>query len=195
LTFGWEIFLELAGGHKAELKRLMADFAQLSRKFFTAVAMTDVTHCVCHDDVCMARGAVCSPAWMREFVYPYYEEFWSLMKAQGIIVIFMTDGNMEGIADDIFACGADGIISEPFADYEAIAQRHPDKFYAGDGDNRVLCSGDRNAIERMTKRMCDLGHRYPGYMMCIGNHIPWNVPAESVKWYFEFSDKYGWLNR
>ena len=23
----------------------------------------------------MARGPVCSPAWLREFIYPYYEEF------------------------------------------------------------------------------------------------------------------------
>jgi hypothetical protein len=193
LTFGWEVFLELAGGHKAELKRLMADFACLSRKFFQAVALTDVNHCVCHDDICMARGPVCSPDWLREFVFPYYEEFWSLMKAQGIIVIFMTDGNPELIADDIFACGADGLISEPFADYEAIARKHPNKMLAGDGDNRILMSRDREAVERMTRRMCDLGHRYPGYFMCVGNHIPWNVPPEAVKWYFEFSAEYGQL--
>jgi hypothetical protein len=193
LTFGWEIFLELAGGYKAEMRRLMADFACLSRKFFQAVALTDVNHCVCHDDVCMARGPVCSPAWMREFIYPYYEEFFGEMRACGIKVIFMTDGNPERIADDIFACGADGLISEPFCDYGAIADRHPDKMLAGDGDNRILQTNDRAAIERMTRRMCELGRRQPGYFMCVGNHIPWNVPAEAVRWYFACSDRYGWL--
>jgi len=193
LTFGWEIFLELAGGHKAELKRLMADFAVLSRKYFEAVSLTDVNHCVCHDDICMARGAVCSPAWMREFVYPYYEEFWGMMKASGIKIIFMTDGNPEAIVADIFACGADGLISEPFCDYSEINRKHPNKILAGDGDNRILQSRDREAIRQMTRRMCELGRECPGYFMCIGNHIPWNVPAESVKWYFEFSEEYGWL--
>jgi hypothetical protein len=193
LTFGWEIFLELAGGHKAELKRLMRDFACLSRKYFTAVSLTDVNYCVCHDDICMARGPVCSPAWMHEFVYPYYEEFWATMKASGIKVIFMTDGNCEPIADEIFACGAAGIISEPFADYEAIWRKHPDAILAGQGDNRILQSNDRNAIEQMTKKMCDLGRRCPGYFLCIGNHIPWNVPGEAVKWYFDCSEKYGQL--
>lgn len=193
LTFGWEIFLEIAGGHKAELKRLMADWAVLSRKYFTAVSLTDVNHCVCHDDICMARGAVCSPAWMHEFVYPYYEEFWGLMKAQGIRVIFMTDGNCADIADDIFACGADGIISEPFADYDEIARKHPDAILAGQGDNRILQSNDRDAIEKMTKHMCELGKRCPGYFMCVGNHIPWNVPGEAVKWYMECSERYGQL--
>jgi hypothetical protein len=194
LTFGWEIFLELAGGHKAELKRLMADFAVLSRKYFTAVSLTDVVYCVCHDDVCLARGPVCSPAWMREFVYPYYEEFWGLMRAQGIMVIFMTDGNPEAIAGDIFACGADGLISEPFADYDAIGRKHPDKMLAGDGDNRILMSRDRDAVERMTRRMCELGRRYPRYFMCVGNHIPWNIPPDAVKWYFELSERYGRLD-
>jgi len=193
LTFGWEIFLELAGGYKAELKRLMRDFSELSRKYFTAVSLTDVTHCVCHDDICMARGPVCSPAWMHEFVYPYYEEFWSLMKAQGIKIIFMTDGNPEAIAAEVFACGADGLISEPFCDYSEINRQHPNKMLAGDGDNRILQSHDREAIRTMTQRMCQLGRECPGYFMCIGNHIPWNVPAESVKWYFEFSEEYGTL--
>ncbi|MGD9519131.1 MAG: uroporphyrinogen decarboxylase family protein [Armatimonadota bacterium] len=193
LTFGWEIFLELAGAHKAEMKRLLADFACLSRKVFQAAALTDINYFVCHDDICMARGPVCSPAWLREFIYPYYEEFFGYMKEVGIIVIFMTDGNPDLIADDVFACGADGLISEPFGNYEALARRYPDKMLAGDGDNRVLMSRDRDAIERMTRRMCELGRRQPRYLMCIGNHIPWNVPPEAVKWYFEFSDKYGRL--
>jgi len=193
LTFGWEVFLELAGAHKVELKRLLADFACLSRKWFSAACLTDINHIVCHDDICMARGPVCSPAWLREFIYPYYEEFFTMMRAEGIIVIFMTDGNPELVADDVFACGADGLISEPFCDYAAIADRHPDKMLAGDGDNRILMSGDPDAIERMTKRMCNLGRRQPGYFCCIGNHIPWNVPPESIRLYFELSERYGRL--
>jgi len=116
------------------------------------------------------------------------------MGAAGIKVIFMTDGNPDLIADDVFACGAHGLISEPFGDYEAIADKHPDKMLAGDGDNRILQTNEPDAIEAMTKRMCELGRRQPGYFMCIGNHIPWNVPAEAVVRYFEFSDKYGRLS-
>jgi hypothetical protein len=195
LTFGWEIFLELAAAHKTEFKRLMEGFSARSRKVFQAAALTDINHFVCHDDICMARGPVCSPAWMREFIYPYYEEFFGYMRAVGIKVIFMTDGNPAEIADDVFACGADGLISEPFCDYGEIARKHPDKFLAGDGDNRILQTRDRDAIDAMTKRMCELGKRQPGYFMCIGNHIPWNVPAESIKAYFQYSDEYGWFDR
>ncbi len=194
LTFGWEIFLELAGGHKDELKRLMADFACLSRKVFQAAALTDLNYFVCHDDICMARGPVCSPAWLREFIYPYYEEFFGTMGQAGIKVLFMTDGNPDLIVDDVLACGAHGIISEPFGDYEAIARRYPDIFLAGQGDNRILQSNDRDAVEAMTRRMCEVGRMCRGYFMCIGNHIPWNVPAEAVKWYFDCSERYGVLD-
>jgi hypothetical protein len=28
-------------------------------------------------------------------------------------------------------------------------------------------------------------------MMCVGNHIPWNVPAEWIKRYFDLSAELG----
>jgi len=31
-----------------------------------------------------------------------------------------------------------------------------------------------------------------GYMMCIGNHIPFNVPPPAVKLYFDLSAEIGY---
>jgi len=31
-----------------------------------------------------------------------------------------------------------------------------------------------------------------GYMMCIGNHIPFNVPPKAVKMYFDLSAEKGY---
>ncbi len=31
-----------------------------------------------------------------------------------------------------------------------------------------------------------------GYMMGIGNHIPWNVPAESAKYYLDLCNEYAY---
>ncbi len=45
----------------------------------------------------------------------------------------MADGRMDAYADDVMACGARGIISEPYTDYKAIARRHKDCFLAGEG--------------------------------------------------------------
>jgi hypothetical protein len=45
---------------------------------------------ICHDDIVNTRGLVCSPAWMRKYIYPRYEEFWAIFKARSIEVVFMT---------------------------------------------------------------------------------------------------------
>jgi hypothetical protein len=187
LTFGWELFLELAGGYPAESKRLLADFAVINRKVFGAFARLPVNAVLCHDDICMARGPICSPRWLRHNIYPYYEEFWSLLHDAGKRIIFMSDGNIDAVADDVAACGADGFVSEPFANWKALARRYPDKLLAGEGDNRVLMRNDRGEIEAMVRSMVETAQICGGYFMCVGNHIPWNVPAEAVETYFRLS--------
>ena len=49
---------------------------------------------------------------------------------------------MDEYVDDMMACGANGIISEPYIDYKAIARRYSDCFLAGEGDNQVLIRND-----------------------------------------------------
>lgn len=191
LTFGWENYLELGAAYKDDCKRILADFAEFSRKIFKAWSMTDIEVVTSHDDICFQGGPVFSPAWLREMIYPYYEEFWGYLKDSGKKVLFVCDGNINEVASDVFACGADGLISEPYTDWPAIAAKHPDKVFAGDGDNRVLASGDREAVFAMVKKMADWGKYYPGYFFCIGNHIPWNLPVEGVLAYYEAAEIYG----
>jgi uroporphyrinogen-III decarboxylase len=98
---------------------------------------------------------------------------------------------MDAYADDVMACGASGIISEPYTDYKAIARRYKDCFVAGEGDNRILNRNNRREIEEMVRRMVDTAHLTGGYMFCIGNHIPWNVPGEAIKTYIELTRELG----
>ncbi|MBT5714812.1 hypothetical protein HOI71_27440, partial [Candidatus Poribacteria bacterium] len=78
-------------------------------------------------------------------------------------------------------------ISEPYTDYKAIARRYEDCFLAGEGDNRVLMSNDPARIDAMVVDMVETASMSGGYMMCIGNHIPWNVPGEGIKRYLDAS--------
>ncbi|MBI3990854.1 MAG: hypothetical protein HY350_01770, partial [Candidatus Omnitrophica bacterium] len=130
---------------------------------------------------------VCSPSWMKKYIFPRYEEFWGMVKASGKEVIFMTDGCIDVYADDIFACGARGITTEPYADFRAIARKHKDCVLAGEGDNRILTRNNPDEIKDMVKRMVETAKLTGGYMMCIGNHIPWNIPPEAIKRYIELS--------
>lgn len=188
LTLGWELFMQCCLDERFE--RIMDEFAEINRRVFRAYARLPVNFVVCHDDIVTTRGPVCSPAWMNRYIFPRYEEFWGILKAAGKQVIFMADGCMDTYADDVFACGARGIISEPYTDYKKIAKKHKDCFLAGEGDNRTLSSGDDLAIKKMVLSMVETAKMTGGYMMCIGNHIPWNVPAQGIKAYLNYSAQY-----
>jgi len=185
LVFGYERFLSIS--LEPEFARIMDEFAEINRRVFRAFARLPVNFVVCHDDIVLTSGPVCSPAWMRKYIFSRYEEFWSILKAAGKEVLFMVDGCVDAFADDVMACGARGIISEPYTDYKRLARKYENCFIAGEGDNRVLMRNDPGEIRAMVERMVETGRMSGGYMMCIGNHIPFNVPGEAVKLYFELS--------
>jgi uroporphyrinogen-III decarboxylase len=187
LTFGWELFLETCLDPR--FARIMDEFAEINRRVFRCFARLPVNFVVCHDDIVNTRGPVCSPAWMHKYIFPNYEEFWSIVKAAGKHVIFMSDGRVDAYADDVIACGARGIVSEPYTDYKAIARRHEGEnlTLVGEGDNRILTRNDPAEIRRMVESMVETAQMTGGYMMCIGNHIPWNVTPEGIKRYLDLS--------
>jgi len=190
LTFGYEHFLELC--LEPEFERIMDEFAELNRRVFRAFARLPVNFVICHDDIVLSTGPVCSPAWMHKYIFPRYEEFWSILKAAGKEVLFMVDGCVDAFVDDVMACGARGIISEPFTDYKAIARKYENCFIAGEGDNRVLMRNDPGEIESMVRSMVETGRMSGGYMMCIGNHIPFNVPPPAIQCYLDLSKQLAW---
>lgn len=185
LTFGWELFLQTC--LDPGFARIMDEFAEINRRVFRCFARLPVNFVLCHDDIVTPRGLICSPAWMRRYIYPRYEEFWGMLRAAGKEVLFMTDGRADPAVADIMACGARGIITEPYTDFKAIARRYENCFLAGEGDNRVLMGDDATAIERMVRSMVQTARMTGGYMMCIGNHIPWNVPPSAIKRYLDLS--------
>jgi len=129
---------------------------------------------------------------MNKYIFPRYEEFWDIAKSSGKEVIFMVDGCIDAYADDVMRCGARGIISEPYTDYKALARRYKDCFLAGEGDNRILHRNEPAEIRGMVESMVETGNMSGGYMMSIGNHIPWNVNPEGVKRYLDLSDQIGY---
>ena len=190
LVFGYENFMMMC--LEPEFERIMDEFAEINRRVFRAFARLPVNFVICHDDIVLSRGPVVSPEWMRKFIFPRYEEFWGILKDAGKEVIFMVDGCVDVFVDDVMSCGARGIISEPYTDYKAIARRYEDCFIAGEGDNRILNRNDPAEIRRMVESMAETGRMSGGYMMCIGNHIPFNTPPEAVKTYLDLANELAW---
>jgi len=192
LVFGYENFMMMC--LEPGFERIMDEFAEINRRVFRAFARLPVNFVVCHDDIVLSNGPVCSPEWMRKFIFPRYEEYWDILRKSGKEVIFMVDGCVDAYVDDVMACGARGIISEPFTNYKAIARRYENCFLAGEGDNRILNRNQPSEIKRMVESMVETGRMSAGYMMCIGNHIPFNTPPEAVKTYLELSAELAYRN-
>lgn len=190
LTFGWDLFLETCLDERFE--RIMDEFAEINRRVFRTFARLPIKFVICHDDIVTARGPVCSPRWMHKYVFPRYEEFWSILKAAGKEPIFMADGRMDAYADDVMACGARGIVTEPYTDFKSIAGKHKNCFLCGEGDNRILTRNDPGEIKAMVLSMLEIANMTGGYMMSIGNHIPWNVNPEGVKRYLDLCGELAW---
>lgn len=190
LCFGWENFMISSLDERFE--RIMEEFREINRRVFRSIAKLPVNFVTCHDDIVTARGPVCSPEWMRKYIFPAYEEFWGILRESGKEVIFMADGCMDAYADDIMALGARGIITEPYTDFKKLARKYPNMFLGGEGDNRILMTSDKNEIKKMVLSMTETAKMCGGYVLSIGNHIPWNVPGEAIKYYLDYCREYAW---
>ena len=191
MTFGWEQFLVAAKLDPTRFNRVLDGFARVSEKTFEAMARTDAEVVTSHDDICMSRGAVCSPAWLEEMIYPHYRRFWDIVHSTGKKVLFISDGCVNPVADAVFACGADGIFAEPHTDLEPIIEKYGrHKVIIGNVDTRIISYQDRAAIEAEVRRCVTMGRHTPGYFMGVTNEITYNAPVENVMAYFELRDRY-----
>ncbi|MDR2136416.1 MAG: hypothetical protein LBO76_07360 [Treponema sp.] len=190
LTFGWELFLECCLDERFE--RVMDEFAEINRRVFRAIARLPINFITCHDDIVMTRGPVCSPEWMNKYIFPRYEEYFSILHDGGVEVVFMADGCMDAYADDVMACGARGIDTEPYTDFKAIARKHKDCYLAGEGDSRILHRNNPAEIRAMVESMVETARMCRGYFLSCGNHIPWNVNPEGVKLSLDLCNEIGY---
>lgn len=53
--------------------------------------------------------------------------------------------------------------------------------------NRVLMRNNPAEIRSMVENMFETGRMSRGYMMCVGNHIPWNVSPDAIKRHLDLS--------
>jgi len=84
-----------------------------------------------------------------------------------------------------FACGAQGVLHEPYTNARAIALKHENCFLAGEGDTRILSRNNPDEIRAMVGRMIETARITGGYFMRIGNEFTWNTPPEAVKLYLD----------
>jgi hypothetical protein len=182
--FGWEMLLLAAGVDPVRFGDVTNRYCAWVSQHFEALAEADVPVVMVHDDIVWSAGPFLHPDWYRRFVFPNYRKLFAPLLESGKKILFTSDGDYTMFLDDIVGCGPHGFFFEPLSDMAAFAERYGRTHaFVGNADTRILLSGSRDDIRREVKRCLDIGRKYPGFLMAVGNHIPPNTPVENALYY------------
>ena len=184
--FGWEMLLLAIGKDPKRFDKVIESYYHWIKQYFDAWAKTDCKIFMSHDDICWTSGPVTHPQWYRKSIFPYYKKLWEPILAAGKKIIFTSDGKYNIFFDDIVEAGANMLVMEPSCDMKGFADKYGKTHgFVGNADTRILLSGTKEDIYKEVKRCMDIGKRYPGFIMAVGNHIPPNTPVDNALYYNE----------
>lgn len=190
--FGWDMLLTAAGIDPQEFGAMTNRYAGWIQQYFDALAASESKVVMIHDDIVWTQGAFIHPDWYRRYVFPNYKKLFAPLREAGKIIMYTSDGNYTRFIDDI-APYVNAFVMEPTTDMAYIAEKYGKTHaFVGNADTRILFSGTKEDIRAEVKRCMDIGKKYPGYFMAVGNHIPANTPLENVLYYNEV---YGELSK
>ena len=188
---GWDTLLMCAGIDQKAFGELVNRYAGWIKQYFEALALSDSPVVMIHDDITWTSGAFLHPDFYREFIFPNYKKMFAPLIESGKIILYTSDGDYTQFIDDIAGCSVNGFVMEPVTDMQYIADKYGKTHsFTGNADTNVLLRGTKEDIEREVKRCMDIGKKYPGYFMAVGNHIPPNTPVDNALYYNEMYEKY-----
>ncbi len=183
--FGWDMLLYAAGTDPDAFGALTNRYVDWVSQYFTALIQCDSPVIMVHDDMVWTEGAFMHPDWYRNYVFPNYERLIRPLREAGKIVLFTSDGTFTKFVNDL-APIFNGFVMEPTTDMGYIAERYGKTHsFVGNADTRVLLYGTKDDIYAEVKRCMDIGKKYNGFFMAVGNHIPANTPVDACLWYNE----------
>ena len=181
---GWDTLLTAAGIDPDAFGKLTNRYALWMQQYMNALAKCEAPVVMIHDDIVWTAGAFIHPDWYRRFVFPNYKKYFAPLREAGKLIMFTSDGDFTRFIDDIAAAGVNGFVLEPVTDMAYIAEKYGRTHaFIGNADTRILLSGTKEDIRAEVKRCMDIGKKYPGFFMAVGNHIPANTPVDNVLYY------------
>ncbi|MCL1793803.1 MAG: uroporphyrinogen decarboxylase family protein [Oscillospiraceae bacterium] len=184
---GWEMLLSCAGSDPKRFGDFADRYCGWISQYFSALAKSESPVVMIHDDIVWTEGAFIHPDWYRKYVFPNYKKLFSPLIENGKKIIFTSDGDFTEFIDDLAGCGVDCFCMEPLTDMGYIAEKYGKTHsFIGNADTRVLLYGSKEDIYGEVKRCMDIGKKYPGFVMAVGNHIPANTPVDNCLYYNDF---------
>ena len=186
MTFGWEMFMQVATLYPESFALLLDKFATVSMEYFERWGSSSIEAVISHDDIAMSSGPIFNPEWYRKYIFPWYERLWDLLKKRGKKVIFCSDGNITSLLGELCAVGADGFIIEPVVDLKYVARKNgKEKIIIGGIDTKVLTFGSPDDVKKEVKRITEIFKECPGYFYMAAGSLPGNIPLENLLTYFD----------
>ena len=145
------------------------------------------------EDICYNHGPLISPAMMREFLFPYYQQLIANARARQrqspkkLHIQIDTDGWALPVVDVYREIGMDYM--SPFevaagCDVVQVRKDYPDLLIRGGIDKRILASG-RDAIAREVDRIMPFMRERGGFIPTCDHGVPEEVPFEDYMFYRE----------
>ena len=131
-TFDFEPTIYAAYDDQKKFRNTIERFARLTLKINEAWAMTGIQLMICHDDLAMCDRPIFSPDWYRSEVYPYYEQIWKPFKKNNIAILFMSDGKIDQLVQDLIKLAPAGLFVDEPCDLAHISKTcGPNTFLLG----------------------------------------------------------------
>jgi len=137
------------------------------------------------EDICYNHGPLISPHMMREFLFPYYQQLITNMKArQGGKLSYLqidTDGNCMPVIPVYQELGMNYM--SPFevasgCDVVALRKQYPELLMRGGIDKRILAAG-KDAIDREIDRIMPFMVAQGGFIPVCDHGVPEEVDFEN----------------
>ena len=144
------------------------------------------------EDICYNHGALISPAMMKEFLFPYYQQLLNNVRARqaGRGRRLHVQIDTDGLATTVIPLYREAIGMDYMSPFEVaagcnvveIGKQYPDLLLRGGIDKRVLAES-KNAIDRTVERILPPLRARGGYIPQCDHGVPAEVPLENYLHY------------
>jgi len=148
-----------------------------------------------YGDMAFRTATMCSPAMYRELIWPDHKRMADWAHANGMKVIFHTDGDVNGVVDLYVQAGFDclqPLEAKAGMDIRKLCPRYGDRLAMfGNIDVMVLGRNDRDEIEHEVRTKLAAGMATKGYAYHSDHSVPPLVSWPTYQYLIELLDQYG----
>jgi uroporphyrinogen decarboxylase len=170
------------------VRRIISDRLQFAKDLFARILSTGVLDFVqIWEDMSYKTASLISPQFVREFMFPAYEELVAYLREGGVKIIMVdTDGQVEDLLPIFLEAGMDGTHPCEVAagsDPVLLRRKYPQCALMGGLDKRAIANG-RDGVDSELRRIQPL-LKEGAYIPLLDHFVPPDVSYQIYLYYVE----------